>query len=99
MGRDRSGGTGRGHRAPAAACFPMPRLACFTGPKGSRDQACDAEHVALRSEVTTRGHLGAGEGLTLVVGMPKRFIIDGAAATGVRLPRQGGTHDPTPRCI
>ncbi|HXJ35441.1 MAG TPA: DUF2207 domain-containing protein [Candidatus Eisenbacteria bacterium] len=56
------------------------RLACFTGPKGSREQACDARPAGGRADVVARGRLGPQEGLTLVVGMPAGTIARPTAA-------------------
>jgi uncharacterized membrane protein len=55
------------------------RLACFTGPRGSVAGACEAapDSGAVRFETT--GPLRAGEGLTLVVGLPKGAVREPTA--------------------
>jgi len=48
--------------------------ACYTGPYGSTEQNCDFEAGAKGVKFITNGSLNGGEGLTIVVGIPKGII-------------------------
>lgn len=58
--------------------FPVREISAtaYTGPKGSREQHCRASvPVAGRATFETTRPLGAGEGLTIVVGFPKGAVV------------------------
>jgi hypothetical protein len=70
------------------------RLACFTGPMGSRDHACDAERVGTGADVFAHGRLGTREGLTLVIGMPKGTIARSVPGPRPAAPVEDPIEDP-----
>ena len=55
------------------------QLDCFTGPVGSRAHACDAVRDGNRIDVVGDRTLAAREGMTVVVGLPKRIVHEPTA--------------------
>ncbi len=66
-------------RLPATAAAATARLACFTGAAGSRAAACRAERRGDAVRFEAEGGFAPGEGLTLVVGLPKGVLREPAA--------------------
>jgi uncharacterized protein (TIGR04222 family) len=51
-----------------------PRIRCFTGPRGSREEACEASSGRDRATFTATRDFRSGEGMTVVVGWDKGIV-------------------------
>jgi uncharacterized membrane protein YgcG len=59
----------------ASGPFPAPpRTRCFTGPRGSREQACKASADGSRATFVSTREFRPGEGMTIVVGWDKGIV-------------------------
>jgi len=64
---------------PAGAQPARVQLACFTGRRGSIEQACAFHQAGAEATFRASRGLGAGEGLTLVLGLPKGVLVQPSA--------------------
>jgi uncharacterized membrane protein YgcG len=67
---------------PAASEPVVLRLGCFTGPQGAVARECriGSDAAGRRVDATTSGGLAAGEGLSIVVGLPKGVVAEPSKA-------------------
>ena len=54
-------------------------LACYTGPVGSREHACEIHQTDTAVDAAAGRRLGPREGLTIVVGLPKGVVTEPTA--------------------
>ncbi len=71
----------------AAAAIALPyspatsaQMACFTGLAGSTEKACSFSQIGKTIDYSASRPLSAGEGLTIVLGLPSNYITSFAAA-------------------